>query len=77
MTMALVTDMAKPDDITKDMAKPDDTMEDNNRELTECEQRLQKEAEKYELYDRVYIGQLSEEDMTDTETEESAYLYFS
>ena len=47
--MALVTDMAKPDDITEDMAKPDNTMEDNNGKLTEHEQRLQKEAEKYKL----------------------------
>ena len=76
MTMALMTDTAKPDDITEDTAKPNDTTEDNNRELTEHEQRLQKEAEKYELYDKVYIGQLSEEDMTDTEMDESAYLYF-
>ena len=76
MTMALVTDRAKPGDITKGMEKPDDTAEDNNRELTEQQQRLQKEAEKYELYDKVYIGQLSEEDMTDTEMDKSAYLYF-
>ena len=73
-TTALVTDMAKPDDVTKDTAKPDDTIEDNNGELTEHNQRLQKEAEKYKLYDRVYIGQLSEEDTTDMD--KSAYSCF-
>ena len=44
--MALATDMAKPDDTLEDKAKPDDTTEDNNGELTEHEQRLQKEVEK-------------------------------
>ena len=76
MTMALVTDMAKADDIVEDMAIPDDTTEDNNGELNEHEKRQQKEVDKYELYNKVYIGQLSEEDMTDTGRNESAYLYF-
>ena len=76
MTMALVMDTAKPDDIMKDTAKSDDTREDNNGELTEYEQRLQEEVKKDKLYDRVYIGQLSEEEMTDTEMDKSAYSYF-
>ena len=39
MTMALATDMAKPDDTMEDTAKPDDTTEDNNGELTETTER--------------------------------------
>ena len=42
------------------------TTENTNREeLTEAERRLQKQEEKYEMYDRIYMGQLSDEEDTD------------
>ena len=44
-------------------------------QLAEMELRLQKEVERYKLYNRVYIGQLSEEDTTDMETGDLTYLY--
>ena len=74
MTQSLVlllTEMTNAEDANKD--EPGVAEE----HLTEMELRLQKEVEIYELYDRVYIGQLSEEATTDMETDDLAYLYFS
>ena len=42
----------------------------------DMETRLQKVAEKFEMYDRIYIGQLSEEETSNTETDDLAYSYF-
>ena len=37
---------------------------------------LQKEMEKFMMYDRIYIGQLSKEETSDTDTVDLAYTYF-
>ena len=42
----------------------------------DMEIRLQKEAEKFEIYERIYVGQLSKEENSDTEMEDLAYSYF-
>ena len=44
--------------------------------LTEAERRLQREEEKYEVYDRIYMGQLSNVQDSDTDTDELNYTYF-
>ena len=50
--------------------------EDTNREeLLEAEKRFQREEEKYELYDRIYMGQVSEEE-SDMDTEGLTHTYF-
>ena len=41
----------------------------NGEELSEAEKRLQKEEEKYDLYGRVYVGQLSKEEESDMQTQ--------
>ena len=41
----------------------------------DMEIRLQKEAEKFEIYERIYVGQLSKEENSDTEMEDLAYSY--
>ena len=56
-------------------------MEATTKDKTEegqmgMETRLQKEAEKFEMHDRIYVGQLSEEETSDTETDDLAYSYF-
>ena len=48
----------------------------NGEELSEVEKRLQREEEKYELYNRIYVGQLSDEGDSDTDTDGSTYTYF-
>ena len=65
----LLTDTTNVGDAVKD--KPGEAEE----QLLEMELRLQKEVERYKLYDRVYIGQLSEGDTADKETDNLAYLY--
>ena len=49
----------------------------NREELLEVEKRLQKEEEKYDLYRRVYIGQLSKEEESDTDSDCSTHGYFT
>ena len=39
----------------------------NNNKLSEAERRLQEEEENYELHQRIYVGQLSDEKESDTE----------
>ena len=48
----------------------------NGEELLEAEKRLQREEENYELYDRIYVGQLSNEEESNTDTNRSTYTYF-
>ena len=48
----------------------------NGEELSEVEKRLQKE-EKYDLYRRVYVGQLNEEEESDMDSDCSTYNYFT
>ena len=49
----------------------------NGEELSEVEKRLQKEEEKYDLYGRVYVGQLSEEEESGKDSDCSTYSYFT
>ena len=48
----------------------------NREELSEAEKKLQREEEKYELYDRIYMGQLSNEEESNTDTNSSTSTYF-
>ena len=73
VTQSLVlmwTDMTNTEGVIKE--EPGEEEE----KQTEMELRLQKEEERYELYNRLYIGQLHKEEMTDTETDNSSYSYF-
>ena len=57
---------------------PREVTEDTNREeLSEAEKRLQQEEEKYDLYKRVYVGQLSEKDQSDTDSDYLTCSYFT
>ena len=57
---------------------PGDTTGNTNREkLSEAEKRLQKEEEKYDLYGRVYVGQLSKKVESDKHLDCSTYSYFT
>ena len=56
-----------PEDPTKNM---------NDKGLTEVEERLQMEEKKFENYRRIYMGQLSDKEDSNTDMEESAYTYF-
>ena len=42
---------------------------ENTEGLTETEKRFQLEEEKYVLHQRVYIGQLSDQEESDTESD--------
>ena len=53
------------------------TEDTNGHEPSEAEKRLQREEEKYKLYDRTYMGQLSEEKETGMDTDGLMYTYFS
>ena len=55
----------------------DDTAENTNgEELMEVEKRLQREEEKYEMYNGIYVGQLSDKEDSNTDTNETGYTYF-
>ena len=57
---------------------PGEVTENTNREeQSEVEKRLQKEEEKYNLYERIYVGQLSKEAESDTDTDDLTYNYFA
>ena len=58
-----------------DVAKLEDIMEESSGGLTEQEQRLQREEDKY----AIYIGMLSDEEERDTETDmdESIYPFYN
>ena len=51
-------------------------MEETTEELTEVEMRFQQEEENYMLHLKVYVGQLSQEEESDTESHYSGYSYF-
>ena len=53
------------------------TGKNDRKELLEVERKIQQEEEKYELYQRIYIGQLTEEEESDTESDGSTYRYFA
>ena len=65
-----VTDSLVPKPVALVIA--DDNTEKTNGGLMEQELRLQKEEE----YDRIYVSLSSEEEESDTEMDESAYIYF-
>ena len=48
----------------------DETEEEGQMDM---EIKLQKEVQKFEMYNRIYIGQLSEEETSDTEMDDLAY----
>ena len=48
----------------------------NGEGLLEVEKRLQREEEHHELYNRIYMGQLSDEEDSSTDTDDSHYTYF-
>ena len=52
------------------------TMEEATEEMTEVEKKYQQEEEKYTLQEKIYIGQLSEEEASNTRSEYSGYSYF-
>ena len=74
----------EPLEVMKSLIPPPPVMEasekvteyTNGDELLEAEKGLQREEEKYELYDRIYMGQLSKEEKNDMETDGSTYTYF-
>ena len=49
----------------------------DKEELLEVEKRLQQEEEKYDLNRRVYIGQLSDEEESDMDSDGLTYSYFT
>ena len=51
-------------------------MEETMGELTEANKRYQLEEEKYVLHQKVYVGWLSNEEMSDTGSDNSGYSYF-
>ena len=57
-----------PEDITGNI---------DGEELSEAEKRLQQEEKKYNLYQRVHVGQLSEGEQSDTDSDNLTYSYFS
>ena len=59
-----VTDSLIPPPLTE--TPGDMTGKNNSKELSEAERKLQQEEEKYDLYQQIYIGKLSEEEESDT-----------
>ena len=53
-----------------------ETKEETIEGLTEAEKRYQLEEEKYALHQKVYIGQLSNEEESDIKSDYSAYSHF-
>ena len=51
------------------------TAKDEEERLMEVEVRIQRE-EKFEIYDKIYIGLLSKEETSNTERDELMYSYF-
>ena len=55
----------------------DDTAENTDEEeLTEAERKLQREEEKHDMFDRIYMSQLSDEEDSDMDTNDMGYTYF-
>ena len=55
----------------------DNTAENTNgEELAEAERKLQREEEKYKMYNRMYVDQLSDEEDSDMNTDDTSYTYF-
>ena len=59
------------------MKTSDNTAENiNGEEHMEAERKLQREEEKYEMLDRIYVGHLSDEEDIDTNTDDMDYTSF-
>ena len=54
----------------------DETVEETMEELTEVEKRYQLEEEKYALHQKVYVGQLIDEEGCDTRSYYPGDSYF-
>ena len=68
------TDSLIPPLTTKALEKME---EKNDRdELSKVEKKQQQKEEKYTVYQKMYKGQLSEEEESNTESDNSGYSYF-
>ena len=54
----------------------EDTIQKNNSDDLSKAERKQQQEEKYKVYQRTYVGQLSEEEESNTESDYSSYSYF-
>ena len=61
------------DPMNAEATAKDETVEEGQMDM---EIRLQKEAEKSEMYEGIYVGHLSKEETSDTEMDDLAYSYF-
>ena len=60
------------------METPGDMTENTDKkELLEVGKRVQQEEEKYDLYRRVYEGQLSDEEESNMDSDGLTYSYFT
>ena len=60
------------------MTRAQDNMVEKNDSDELCEtERKQQQGEKYVVYQRIYMGQLSEEEDSNTESDFSGYSYFA
>ena len=59
-----------------DSANMEGTTKDEEEGLMKVEVRLQREEEKFEMYDKIYVGLLSKEETSNMETDELMYSYF-
>ena len=70
-------------DVTGSLIMPSTTktleemVEKTDGELAKAEKKYQQEEEKYTMYQGMYIGQLSEEEECNTESDDSGCSYFS
>ena len=72
--LEVTTSLIPPPTVTE---ASEDAMENNNGEgLWEVEKMLQRKEEQHELYDRIYVSQLSNEEESNTDTDGSTYTYF-
>ena len=70
-----LTDSLIPPPLTE---MPEDMVGKNDsKELSKVESKLNRREKSYEQYQRVYVGQLSEEEESDTESDDSTYSYFA
>ena len=68
------TSLIPPPQVTE---TPGEVTENNNGgDLSKADKRLQKEEEKYKLYERIYVGQLSKEEESDMDIDGLTCTYF-
>ena len=66
--------METPEEVTETPGEA--TGSTNTGELLEVEKRLQKDEERYELCNRIYIGQPTKEEESNMDTDDSMYTFF-